>query len=138
MAIKLPEAVKKLLTDKAYGHVITYSPKGKAQVTMVWMDVEGDIVLVNTAVGRLKVRNVEKDPRIQVSVHNKEDPQSYVLVEGKGTLSFDGAEENIDKLAKRFMGFDKYPWRQPGEKRVLIRIAVDRLGGFAPGMKPWA
>lgn len=137
MGIKLPDAVKKILTDKAYGHVITYSPKGKAQVTMVWMDVDGDTVLVNTAAGRLKVRNIENDPRIQVSIHNKEDPQSYVLVVGKGTLSYDGAEENIDKLAKRFMGFDKYPWRQPGEKRVLIRIEVERLGGVAPGMKPW-
>lgn len=137
MGIKLPEAVKKILTDKAYGHVITYSPKGKAQVTMVWMDVDGDTVLVNTAEGRLKVRNIGNDPRIQVSIHNKEDPQSYVLVVGKGTLSYDGAEENIDKLAKRFMGFDKYPWRQPGEKRVLIRIEVERLGGVAPGMKPW-
>jgi len=138
MAIKLPEGVKKLLTDKAYGHVITHSPKGKVQVTMVWMDVDGDTVLVNTAAGRLKVRNIENDPRIQVSVQDRNDPQSYVLVEGKGTLTRDGAEDNIDKLAKRFMGMDKYPWRQPGEERILIRIAVDRISGFGPGMRPWA
>ena len=137
MAVSLPEPARKLLTDKAYGHAITFSPKGKPQLTMVWMDVDGDTVLINTAKGRLKVRNLEKDPRIMVSVQDRNDPQSYLLVEGTGTLTEQGADAHIDKLAKRFLGMDKYPWRAPGEDRVLIKIAAERLSGFMAGMKPW-
>jgi hypothetical protein len=60
-----------------------------------------------------------------------------MTVHGTATLTEAGADPHIDKLAKRFLGADKYPYRQPGEKRVLVRVTVERLGGFAPGMKPW-
>lgn len=137
MALKLPEAVRKLLTDKAYGHVTTFSPKGDAQVTMVWMDCDGDQVVFNTSEGRLKVRNLRADSRVIVSVQDRVDPQAYLTVYGKATLTEQGALPNIDKLAKRFLGVDKYPYLQPGEKRVLVRIDVDKIGGLAPGMKAW-
>lgn len=137
MAVKLPEAAKKLLTDKAYGHVITFSPKGETQVTMVWMDVEGDRPQFNTAEGRLKPRNLRGNPRIVVSVQDRTDPQAYLTVYGKATLTEQGADANIDKLAKRFMGVDKYPYRRPGEKRVLVKIEVEKIGGLAPGMQAW-
>src|SRR3954462_2949879 len=103
MAMKLPEAAKKLLTDKAYGHVFTYSPKGEPQVTMVWMDVEGDQPVFNTAEGRLKPRNLRNDPRIIVTVQDRTDPQAYLTVYGKAMMTEQGADANIDKLAKRFM-----------------------------------
>lgn len=138
MALTLPESVRKLLADKAYGHVITFNPSGTPQVTMVWMDVDGNQAVYNTAEGRIKVRNLRKDPRIIVSVQNRNEPQSYVCLTGKATLTDEGAEANIDKLAKRFLGLDTYPWRAPGEKRILVRIDVEKIGGFAPGMKPWA
>lgn len=138
MPVTLPESVRKLLADKVYGHVITYNPSGAAQVTMVWMDVDGNQAVYNTAEGRIKVRNLRKDPRIVVSVQSRDDPQSYVCLTGKATLTELGADAHIDKLAKRFLGMDKYPWRSPGEKRILVRIDVDKIGGFAPGMKPWA
>ena len=138
MPVTLPQSVKKLLTDKAYGHVITSNGEGKPQVTMVWMDVDGDEVLFNTAEGRRKAQNLRRDPRIIVSVQSHSDPQAYAVFHGKARLTETGADENIDKLAKRFMGVDKYPFRQPGEKRVLVRISVDRIGGFGPKMQPWA
>lgn len=138
MALTLPESVRNLLADKAYGHVITFNPSGTPQVTMVWMDVDGNQAVYNTAEGRIKVRNLRKDPRIIVSVQNRNEPQSYVCLTGKATLTEAGAEANIDKLAKRFLGLDTYPWRAPGEKRILVRIDVEKIGGFAPGMKPWA
>ena len=138
MGIALPESIRKLLTDKAYGHVITYNPSGTPQITMVWMDVDGNQVLFNTAEGRKKPRNLRQDPRIIVSVQSKEDPQAYAAFYGKATLTKDGAEAHIDKLAKRYLGQDKYPWRAPGEERVLVRIDVDKIGGYGPGMKPWA
>jgi PPOX class probable F420-dependent enzyme len=137
MAIKLPESARKLLQDKAYGHVVTVGPNGRPQVTMVWMDAEGDEVLFNTAEGRKKPQNLRRDPRVVISVHDQNNPQAYLLVHGTATLTEAGADAHIDKLAKRFLGVDKYPYRQPGEKRLQVRVKVDRLGGFAPGMKPW-
>lgn len=138
MALKLPESVKQLLTDQAYGHVVTINPDGSPQFTMVWMDVDGDFAVYNTAEGRLKVRNLRLNPNIMVSVQSRVDPQAYVTLKGKATLTEEGADASIDKLAKRFMGLDTYPYRAPGEKRILVRIAVDKMGGFGPGMQPWA
>jgi len=138
MAIPLPQSVKKLLQDKAYGHVVTYNDKGSAQLTMVWMDAEGDDVLFNTSEGRRKSQNLRRDPRIIVSVQDRNDPQAHAVFYGKARVTDAGADEHIDKLAKRFLGADKYPFRQPGEKRLIVRISVDRIGGFGPKMKPWS
>ena len=138
MPVTLPQSLKTLLSDKAFGHVVTLNSDGKPQLTMVWMDVDGDEVVFNTAEGRLKTQNLRKDPRIIVSVQDRNDPQAYAVFHGKARITETGADENIDKLAKRFMGVDKYPFRQPGEKRVLVRISVDRIGGFGPKMQPWS
>ena len=137
MATKLPEAAKKMLQDKAYGHVITFDPKGKPQVTMVWVDADGDEVLFNTAEGRRKEKNLHTNPRVIISVQDRNNPQAYLVVHGTAAITEAGADSHIDKLAKRFLGVDKYPYRQPGEKRLMIRVKPDRVGGFAPGMKPW-
>jgi PPOX class probable F420-dependent enzyme len=138
MPIKLPDSVKKILQDKAYGHVITFNAEGKPQVTMVWADVDGDEVAFNTAEGRLKPQNLRRDPRVIVSVQDRNDPQSYMVFHGKATVGEAGADAHIDKLAKRFLGADKYPFRRPGEKRLLVRVKVDRIGGYGPKMQPWA
>jgi PPOX class probable F420-dependent enzyme len=137
MAIKLPESVKKVLQDKAYGHVVTFNAAGRPQITMVWMDVEGDEVLFNTADGRIKPRNLRANPRIVVSVQDRNTPQAYMVIHGQASITEAGADAHIDKLAKRFLGADKYPYRRPGEKRLVVRVKVDRIGGFAPGMQPW-
>jgi len=137
MAIKLPEMAKKVLQDKAYGHVMTFGANGRPQVTMVWMDADGDEVLFNTAEGRKKPQNLRRDPRVVISVQDRNDPQAYMVVHGTATLTEAGADAHIDKLATRFLGVDKYPYRQPGEKRLLVRVKVDRLGGFAHNMRPW-
>ena len=138
MAIGLPQSVKRILQDKAYGHVITFNAAGKPQVTMVWMDVEGDEVLFNTAEGRLKLRNLRRDPRTVISVQDRNDPQSYLVFHGTARVSEAGADQQIDKLAKRFLGVEKYPFRRPGEKRLVVRVKVDRIGGYGPKMQPWA
>lgn len=137
MAIKLPESVKKVLQDKAYGHVVTFGAGGGPQMTMVWLDVEGDEVLFNTAEGRIKPRNLRSDPRVIISVQDRAEPQAYMVIHGTATVTEAGADAHIDKLAKRFLGVDKYPFRQPGEKRLIVRVKVDRIGGFAPKMQPW-
>ena len=137
MAIKLPPAVKKIMEDKAYGHVVTLGAGGTPQVTMVWMDVDGDEVLFNTAEGRVKPKNLRRDPRVVIAVQDRNDPQSHLVFHGKATVTEAGADANIDKLAKRFLGADKYPFRRPGEKRLIVRVAVDRIGGYGPKMQPW-
>jgi PPOX class probable F420-dependent enzyme len=137
MPTTLPQSVKNLLQDKAYGHVITFNPSGKPQVTMVWMDVDGDEVLFNTSEGRRKTENLRRDPRVIVSVQDRNNPQAYALFHGKGSIESAGADEHIDRLAERFLGPGKKV-RQPGDKRVIVRIKVDRLSGSGPGMKPWS
>src|SRR3989338_7455730 len=138
MAIALPQSVKKIVQDKAYGHVVTFNADGKPQLTMVWMDVEGDEVLFNTADGRLKPKNLRRDPRVIISVQDRNDPQSYLVFHGRASVTESGADEHIDTLAQRFLGVDKYPFRRPGEKRLLVRVKVDRIGGYGPKMQPWA
>jgi PPOX class probable F420-dependent enzyme len=137
MPIALPPAVKRIIEDKAYGHVVTLNPNGTPQVTMVWMDVDGDEVLFNTAEGRVKPRNLRRDPRVVVSIQDRNDLQSHIVIYGKATITEAGADAHIDKLAKRFLGADKYPFRRPGEKRLIVRIKADRIGGYGPKMQPW-
>ncbi len=137
MAIKLPDSVKKILQDKAYGHVITFGAGGKPQVTMVWVDVDGDEVVFNTAEGRLKPKNLRSDPRVIISVQDRNDQQSYMVFHGKASITEAGADPHIDKLAKRFLNAEKYPFRRPGEKRLLVKTKVDKIGGYGPKMQPW-
>lgn len=137
MPIAIPESVRAVLRDKAFGHIVTRGADGAPQVTMVWMDVDGNQALVNTADGRVKVANLRRDPRVQVSVQDHNNPMSYVLLQGRATLTYDGADEHIDAMAKRFLGMDKYPWRAPTERRMLIRIDVERISGYTPQMQPW-
>jgi PPOX class probable F420-dependent enzyme len=137
MPITLPQAVRALLKKKAYGHVVTLNAKGRPRVTMVWMDVDGDEVLFNTAEGRRKVEDLRRDPRVIVSVQDPDNLQAYAVFYGKvRTISEQGARAHIDTLAKRFLGVDAYPG-PPTETRLIVRIGVDRLGGVGPGFKPW-
>ncbi len=130
MPIEIPEPIKQFLSLKAYGHVVTRNADGSPQVSMVWMDVDGNEVLFNTAEERVKPRNLRRDPRIIISVQNPNDSQVYALFHGSATVTEEGADEHIDKLAKRFLGMDEYPFRAPGEQRLIVRTQVDRIGGF--------
>jgi len=130
MAVKIPQALKKTLEDKAYGHVVTFNPAGRPELTMVWMDVDGDELLFNTAEGRRKPDNIRRNPRVIVSVQDRNNPQTYAVFHGKARVTDAGADAHIDKLAKRFLGVEKYPYRQPNEKRVIVRIDVERISGY--------
>ncbi len=137
MPVKIPQSLKKVLEDKAYGHVVTFNVRGGPEVTMVWMDVDGDEVLFNTSEGRRKPENIRRDPRVIVSIQDRNNPQLYAVFHGKGRIDDVGADAHIDKLAKRFLGADKYPYRQPGEKRLIARIRVDRISGMGPNFQAW-
>jgi PPOX class probable F420-dependent enzyme len=137
MPIALPQPIRTLLENKAYGHVVTLNAKGQPRLTMVWMDVDGDEVLFNTAEGRNKVHDLRRDPRVTVSVQDPDKPQSYAVLYGAArTITDQGARVHIDKLAKRFLGLDTYPG-PPAETRLIVRISVDRISGVAPDYKSW-
>jgi PPOX class probable F420-dependent enzyme len=101
---------------------------GSPQVTPTWLDVEGDYIIVNTAEGRLKHRNVLRDPRVAVSVADSANPYDMVTVRGRVVeLTTNGADEHIDKMAKKYLGMDRYPGRAPGEKRLILKIKPDKV-----------
>lgn len=98
-------------------------PDGSPQVTPVWIDHDGNTLLVNTSVGRTKQKNLARDSRVALSVANQNDMYDKILVRGRVILQTpEGADVHIDKLAKKYLGIDKYPWRRPGEKRVILKI----------------
>ena len=96
MPIEIPETVKQFLSEKAYGHVVTRNPDGSPQVSMVWIDF-----LFNNAEGRVKPRNLRSDPRIIISVQSPADTQVHAVFHGTATVTEEGAEQHIDKLAKK-------------------------------------
>jgi PPOX class probable F420-dependent enzyme len=124
-----PGAVK-LLQEPQLAHFTTLMPDGTPQPTPVWVDVEddGSYVLINTADTRLKTQNIDRDPRVAVSVVDKGNDWRYVLVRGVVVERvFEGAAAHIDKLAKKYMGKDVYPNHTDKERRVILRIKPDHI-----------
>ncbi len=131
MAAKIPQNYLDLFDKKAFGSLATLMPDGSPQVTPVWVDRDGDTVLVNTAKGRQKDKNIQRDPRVAVTLIDPENPYRYIEVRGRVVeMTEKGAKEHIDKMAKKYLGVDKYPYAQPGEQRVLLRIEPQRISGM--------
>ncbi len=128
MPVTLPEGVKKLFQAPNFAHLATLMPDGSPQVTVVWVDLDSERIVVNTAEGRTKPRNVRRDPRVAISIFNQSNPYSAAFIRGRVVkVTHDGAEESIDKLAKKYIGQDRYPWRQPGEQRVLLLVEPEQV-----------
>jgi PPOX class probable F420-dependent enzyme len=128
-------SIAKLFEGKNFAFLATLMKDGSPQVTPTWVDIDknSNTILVNTARGRIKHRNISKDPRVAVSVIDSSNPYEMVTVRGKviEQIKGKGADEHIDKLAKKYLGKEKYPRRAPGEERVLLRIKpelVARMG----------
>ena len=128
MAATLPDSYKDLFQKRAFGSFTTLMPDGSPQTTPVWVDlVDGDVI-VNTALGRQKDKNVRKDPRVAVTLIDPDNPYRYLEIRGRvAEVTQDGADKHIDKMAKKYLGQDKYPWARPGEHRVLIKITPERF-----------
>jgi len=129
MAGVIPEQYLDLFSEekKAFGYVATFMPDGTPQVTPVWVDYDGTHVIFNTAKGRVKERNLRRDGRVALVVSDPANPYRYIQVRGHASLSEEGADAHIDKLAKKYLGMDKYPYRQPGEVRVIVRITPEAV-----------
>jgi PPOX class probable F420-dependent enzyme len=106
-------------------------PDGSPQVTPVWVDLDGGYILVNTAEGRRKPKNIRHDPRVAIDVISREDPYRMVTVRGRVVdVTSEGADAHIDKLAKKYLGQDKYPFRAAGERRVIFKIEPEYVATF--------
>ena len=120
-----PDQYMDLFQKKSFGAFTTLMPDGRPQTTPVWVDYKNGEVWVNSALGRQKDKNVRRDARVAVSIQDPDNPYRYVEVRGKvKEITEAGADEHIDAMAKKYLGQDKYPFRQPGEKRVLYKIAI--------------
>lgn len=119
---------RELLQAKNFADVATVSADGSPHVAVSWIDVDGNDVLVNSAEGRVWPRNLRRDPRTTVTVMNRENPYEYVTIKGRAVeITPDGADEQIDALAKKYLDKDEYPFRAEGEVRLKIRIEPDRV-----------
>jgi PPOX class probable F420-dependent enzyme len=127
MPAAIPEKYVDLFQKKAFASLGTLMPDGQPQVTPVWVDFDGKHVLVNSAKGRVKDRNMRRDPRVSMALIDPDNPYRHLQVQGHVVeITEDGADQHIDKMAKKYLGQDKYPFRQPGEVRVLYKIEPDR------------
>jgi PPOX class probable F420-dependent enzyme len=123
----IPESHLDLFKKKAFAHLATVMSDGKPQVTPVWVDYDGRHVIINTAEGRLKDKNMQRDGRVALSLADPDNPYRYLEVRGRVIeRTKNGADAHIDAMAKKYLGQDKYPFRQPGEVRVLYKIEPER------------
>ncbi len=123
MSDTIPNKYLDLFNKKAFANLATLMPDGQPQVTPVWCDFDGEHVLINTAKGRQKDRNLRREPRVSLAIQDPDNPYRYLEVRGRVVeITEEGADAHIDRMAKKYMGLDKYPHRAPGEVRVLYKI----------------
>jgi PPOX class probable F420-dependent enzyme len=129
----LPEKVHHLFDEANLCYVATVMADGSPQVTPVWVERSNGYICFNTSVGRVKERNLRRDPRVAISIADRENPFDKVDVRGRVADMIEGeeADEMIDRLAKKYLDEDKYPWRSPDERRVLVKVepqSVNTMG----------
>lgn len=125
---RIDDGSRKLLEDKNFCTVATIGEDGTPDTVVVWVDTDGDDVLLNSAEGRAWPEALRRDPRVTLTVFNGENPYEYAVIKGRAAeISTDGADEHIDELAKKYLGQDEYPFRGPGEVRLKIRVTPERV-----------
>jgi len=128
MSATIPQEFRDLLTKKAFAHLATIMPDGSPQVTPVWIDFDGGHVRINSAKGRIKDKNMRRNGRVALAIQDPDNPYRYLAVRGRvEEITETGADAHIDSLAKKYLGQDRYPHRQPGEVRVIYRIRPERV-----------
>jgi PPOX class probable F420-dependent enzyme len=130
MPTTLTQRARELIDRPVLAALTTLHPNGAPHTTPVWIDREGDVLRVNTAAGRVKAHNVERDPRVSVCIIDSLDPGNVVAVEGTVTeITTDGADAHIDALSKKYTGLDTFAAREAGRQRLILRIRCDRVLG---------
>lgn len=124
---QIPDAATHLLEGKHFAHVATLMEDGSPQVTPVWIGREGDLVTFNTVKGRLKEKNLKRDPRVAISIVDADNPYVPLVIQGEAVeITEEGADDDINAFAKRYLDEDVYPFRQPGEERIIVRVKPDK------------
>ena len=124
----LPDSVKKLIEAKTYANFCTLMPDGSPHVTQTWVDHDGDTVLINTNEGSQKHKNAMRDPRVALDVCDPTNPYNMAVIRGRvSEVTYDGADEQIDRMSKKYLGQEKYQRRIPGVRRVLIKVEPTRV-----------
>lgn len=131
MSVEISAGLEKLLKEACHCQLGTILPSGWPQVTQVWVDTDGQNILINSAEGRVKTTAVRKNPRVAVNIVDPANPWRVASVRGKVIeVTTEGADQHIDALAKKYLGKDTYPFRQPGEVRVIIKIEPQKINGM--------
>ena len=131
MAQVIPEKYLDLFEKKAFGHLATLMKDGSPQVTPVWVDYDGQNVRFNSALGRVKDRNVRREPRVAMSIQDPDNPYRYLEIRGRIVeITQKGADDHINKLSQKYLGIPVYPHRRPGEVRVLYKIEPQKVSSM--------
>lgn len=135
--IKLTDDVRARLATPNFWHLATLNPDGSPHVTPMWVDLEGDHVMFNTAIGRAKLRNLRRDPRVSLSHSDAENPYDRIEIRGRVVEFVEGdeGERSMDRLAKKYVGEDVYPWRLPGERRIKLLVEPTKVRHYV-GVEP--
>jgi PPOX class probable F420-dependent enzyme len=128
MAATIPDQYKDLFQKKAFCNLATLMPDGRPQVSPVWCDLDGSTIRINSAKGRVKDKNMRRNKKVALSIFDPDNPYRHLAVQGEVVeITEQGADAHIDALAKKYLGKDKYPFRQPGEVRVIYKIRPDHV-----------
>lgn len=127
--MKLEGLARQLVTEgKNFGALGTTMADGSSHTSLVWIDVDGDRIIFNTEMNRIKARNIRRNPRVSLAVWNAENPYQQAMIRGKAVEMWTkGADEVIDRLTKKYMGVDKFPFNRPGETRVTVYVEPDHV-----------
>jgi PPOX class probable F420-dependent enzyme len=131
MAEQIPDKYADLLQKKAFANLGTLMKDGSPQVTPVWVDYDGKHLRINSALGRVKDKNIRRDPRVTLAISDPENPYRYMEVRGKVVeITQTGADDHINSLSQKYLGNPVYPYRQPGEVRVLYKIEPEKISSM--------
>jgi PPOX class probable F420-dependent enzyme len=131
MAQVIPEKFADLFEKPAFGNLGTLMPDGSPQVTPVWVDFDGKFVRINSAKGRVKDKNIRRDPRVSIALQDPGNPYRYLEIRGRVVdITEAGADDHINKLSQKYLGKPVYPFRQPGEVRILYKIEPQKVSSM--------
>ena len=127
----IPEKYADLFEKPAFGNLGTLMPDGSPQVTPVWVDFDGKHVRFNSAKGRVKDKNIRRDPRVSISLQDPANPYRYLEIRGRVVdITETGADDHINKLSQKYLGKPVYPFRQPNEVRVTYKIEPQKVSSM--------
>jgi len=124
----IPETHADILDKPAFAHLSTLMSDGSPHTAPVWIDTDDGYVVINSAEGRLKDRNVRRDPRVAISITDPENPYRSLAIRGRVVkITNEGADDHINRMAKKYMGVDEYPYRTPTEVRVMYYVEPEKV-----------